>query len=78
MLIERETLAGGVGDGEPDDELADEGELDEDWALTVTRKANPRRTAARKTGWRRPTMAMGERGSHLGQSGQEVNRRKEW
>lgn len=58
MLIERETLAGGVGDGEPEDGEPEDGELEDDWASTVARKPNPRRTAARKTGWRRPTMAM--------------------
>ena len=42
VLIERE-MSGDVGD---------------DWASTVARKANPRRKAARKSGWRRPTMAM--------------------
>ena len=59
MLIERETLGGGVGVGDD--------EFDDDWAMTVARKPNPRRTAARGREWGRPTMAgvAGGRGSHL-------------
>jgi hypothetical protein len=49
VLIERETLEGGVGD--------DDG-LDDDWASTVARKPNPRRTTTRKRAQRGPTMAM--------------------
>jgi len=40
VLTERETLGEGAGDEE----------LDGDWASTVARKANPKRTAARKRG----------------------------
>jgi len=48
VLMERETLGGGVCDDE----------LDDDWATTVARKPNPRRMAARKGEFERPTMAM--------------------
>lgn len=43
VLIERETLGGGVVDDE----------FDDDWPSTAARKANPRRrTAVLKQGWR--------------------------
>lgn len=47
VLIERETLGGGVDE-----------EIDDDWAPTVGRKAKPRKTTARERVRRRPTMAM--------------------
>lgn len=47
VLMERETLRGGVGDDE----------FDDDWATTVARKPNPR-MAARKGEFGRPTIAI--------------------
>jgi hypothetical protein len=65
VLIERETLGGGVVD---------------DWASTVATKPNPRkRTAARRRVWRRPTMAMvGGRGSEYLRNATKRSAEKGW
>ena len=67
VLIERETLGGGVDE-----------EIDDDWASTVARNANPR-TAAREGVRRRPTMAVVVGGwGYFKESAQGSVRRKEW
>lgn len=53
VLTEKETVGEGVDEGVGGDEFED------DWASTMTRKANPRtRAVARRRVWKSPTMTM--------------------